>query len=195
MGAFWADLQSRHGTSVLALQFTILTAVRTNDATGAKWIEVDDQERVWSIPGDRMKRDRDHRVPLSKAAVQVLGRAKELRDNEYVFPGTGRSRRLSNGAFDALLENMGYRDKEGRPITTHGFRSTFKDWARDCTNFDREISEAALAHAIGDETEAAYARGDMLEKRRRLMDAWAQFCASGKVDGKVIPIRRGELRL
>jgi len=189
MASFWADLRSRRGVSVLGLRFTILTTARTNEATGAKWSEIDARERVWIVPPERMKREREHRVPLSKAAFQILERAKDLRENEYIFPGAGRTRRLSNGAFDALLEDLGYLDKDGRPITTHGFRSTFKDWARDCTNFDRELSEAALAHGIGDDTEAAYARGDMLEKRRRLMEAWAQFCAGGKSGWKVIPMR------
>ena len=173
--AFMAQLRGRSGMSAGALEFTILTAARTNEVIAAQGGEIDFAARMWTVPGNRMKSGRDHRVPLSAAAITVL---KSLsRDSDFLFPGgTHRAPHMSNMAMLVLLGRM-----ERGDLTTHGFRSTFKDWARECTNYPGEVSEAALAHVIGDKTEAAYARGDLFEKRRQLMDDWAQFCAGKPV--------------
>jgi integrase len=132
-----------------------------------------------------MKGRREHRVPLSAAALAVLKRVREAgQGSEYIFPNIGRGRPLSNMAMLKTLERL------GRPeLTAHGFRSTFRDWAAERTNFAGEVAEAALAHVVDDKTEAAYRRGDLFDKRRRLMDAWAEFCAKAAVTGAVVPIR------
>jgi integrase len=153
------------------LKFAILTATRTGEALGAKWSEIDLKASIWTIPANRTKAAREHRVPLSGAAMSVLEKAHQLRidDNEHVFPGNRRAS-LSSMALLMLLRRMGRPD-----LTTHGFRSTFRDWAAERTNFPREVAEMALAHTIGDKVEAAYRRGDLFEKRRHLMEAWAEF--------------------
>jgi integrase len=170
--AFFADLQKREGMAALALQFTILTAARTNEAIAAQWPEFDFDNSLWSVSADRMKGGRDHRVPLSEAAVAVLERAKELRSGEFVFLSLPHDRPLSNMAMLSLLARMHRSD-----LTVHGFRATFRTWAGECTRFPREIAEAALAHVVGDETERAYQRGDLLERRRELMREWSIFCS------------------
>ena len=184
IGAFLADLRGREGTAASALEFAILTASRTEEVTAAKWDEI--KGNVWTVPEGRMKGRREHRVPLADAAVAVLDRMRKVRENEYVFPGERRAT-LSNMAMLMLLRRMGRGD-----ITVHGFRSTFKDWASERTAFANEVSEAALAHAVGDKVEAAYRRGDMFEKRRRLMQAWAEYCASSEPGIKVVRIRDRE---
>src|SRR5262249_433975 len=157
-----------------ALEFTILTAVRTGDIIGGKrderppmtWSHIDLGAKLWTIPAT--KNDGEHKVPLSPAAIMVLESIKALGlDSLLVFPSFGEAQPLSGNAMLALLERMGHGN-----ITVHGFRSTFRDWAAECTNFPRELAEKALAHTIGDETERAYQRGDLLEKRRGLMGAW-----------------------
>ena len=190
--AFMAELREQESTSAKALEFTILTAVRTGDIIGndredrppMKWPHVDLDGRVWTIPAT--KNDEEHKVPLSDPAVAVLQSVKALGlDSEFVFPSLGRNGRpLSNNAMLALLDRMGHGD-----VTVHGMRSTFRDWAAECTNFPRELAEKALAHTIGDRVEAAYRRGDLFEKRRKLMDAWAAFCAVPPVFGRVLPLR------
>ena len=179
--AFLVRLRKRQGVP-LALEFTILTCVRTSEALGAVWGEFDDN-RLWIIPAERMKADKEHRVPLSDRAVAILEEMKALKASEFVFPGHKPRRPLSNMAMLTVLRRM----KLDHVTTAHGFRSTFTDWAREQTGFPREVIEAVLAHAIGDKTEAAYARGDLLLKRRRLMEAWAGYCSAQT--GKVIPIR------
>jgi integrase len=145
---------------------------RTSEAIGARWAEIDMQVAVWSIPKERMKAVREHRIPLTDAALAVLAVLPQMEGNEYVFPGAGRGRPLSNMAMLELLRGM-------RPgLTVHGFRSTFRDWAAEATAFPRELAEAALAHVTGSAVERAYQRGDLFDKRRNLMAAWTQFtCA------------------
>jgi integrase len=172
VGAFMADLRNREGSAARALEFAILTAARTGEVLGAKWAEIDEAARVWVVPGNRMKSGREHRVPLSDAALQVLdGMKQNPRESDLVFPSVGKKGPMSNMAMLKLLQRM------GRPeITVHGFRSTFRDWAAEETEFRNEVLEMALAHSVGDDVEAAYRRGDMFQKRRAPMDAWADFC-------------------
>jgi len=171
MSAFMGELAGRDGIAALALRFAILTAGRTGEVLGAKWSEIDLQGRLWIIPGERMKGGRDHRVPLSDDAMAILEPLHRARTGDHVFPG-GRRTRLSGMALLMLLRRMNRAE-----LTIHGFRSSFRDWAAERTNFRGEIVEAALAHAVGGKVEAAYRRGDMLEHRRRLMEAWAAHCA------------------
>jgi integrase len=188
LGAFMQELRARQGTDAAALEFTILTAARTNQTIGARWPEIDFDKRIWTAPAERMKgtldQAADHRVPLSRGAIAVLDRMKG-HNAEFVFPGMKPGKPLSNMAMLNLLGRMGRGD-----ITVHGFRSTFKDWAAERTNFPREVSEMALAHVIDDKVEAAYRRGDLFEKRRRLMDAWAECCGKPAGDrAAVVPLR------
>lgn len=185
MPDFMARLaDEQHGSAAMALTFCILTAARTSEVIGACWDEID--QDVWTIPAHRMKAGREHRVPLSGALLAVLDRTREVFGHgSFVFPGGKRGRPLSNMAMTRVLKRMGRED-----ITVHGFRSTFRDWCREQTNFPRELAEAALAHVVKDKTEAAYARGDMLTKRAELMEAWAQYCATPTAKGKVLPLAR-----
>jgi integrase len=193
IGAFMSRLRSMQGVAPAALELAILTACRTSEVTGAQWREIDLERAVWTIPADRMKAGRDHRIPLSKRAVQVLRAQLASRSTDpppiSVFPGTGRSG-LSNMALLMTLRRMSRAD-----ITVHGFRSTFRDWAAERTNYSREVAEAALAHTIGDAVEEAYRRGDLFEKRRRLMQAWADYCdrQAAKGEGEVVKLKaKGE---
>jgi len=182
--AFVERLQARDAMAALALEFLILTAARTGEVIGARWSEIDLEAKVWTVPAQRMKAGRVHRVPLSERAVAILEKAKESRTNDYVFPGPGKDRPLSTNALRALLIRLGV------DVTAHGFRSSFRDWAGEVSTFPREVAEAALAHTVGDATERAYRRGDALEKRRRLMNAWAAFLARGGAkQANVTPIR------
>lgn len=182
---FIASLRQQEGTSATALEFTILCASRTGESVGCRWDEIDFADKVWTVPAERMKADRAHRVPLSDRALELM-ESMRGKDKVYVFPGDRPSQPLSNMAMLMLLRRMGHAD-----ITVHGFRSTFKDWCRERSNFPNEISEAALAHVIGDKTEAAYVRGDALAKRRQLMAAWARYCASPSTTrGEVVAIGR-----
>jgi integrase len=172
IGTFLAELRQRDGVAARALEFTILTAARSGEVFGARWDEIDLRARLWTVPAARMKKaDREHRVPLSTAAMAVLERMARVRESEIVFPGTTRAV-LSDMSMIAVLKRMGRDD-----LTVHGFRSTFRDWAAERTNFANEMVEMALAHTVGDKVEAAYRRGDMFDKRRKLMDAWAAYCA------------------
>lgn len=184
MGAFWKDLAAVDTLAGKALRLQILTATRPSEATGAHWDEVDLAAKVWTIPGDRMKAGKEHRVPLSAELVAML-EAMPHRTG-WVFPGSGRKPGpLTIAATLKLL-------KELRPgLTAHGFRSTFRDWAADQTGYPRDVAEMALAHTIKDKSEAAYRRSDMLERRARLMQDWATYCATVPVAaGNVTPIRR-----
>lgn len=178
--AFIRELHDRPATSALALEFTILTASRSGEVRGAVWREMDLANAVWTIPADRMKAGREHRVPLSNRALAILADMARLADNDpdaLVFPGPKGSRTsLSDAAFSALLKRMGR--SEG--ITPHGFRSSFRDWAGETTTFPRDVAEMCLAHAVGDMTERAYRRGDALARRRELMQAWSEFCADNQ---------------
>ena len=185
VGAFMADLRKQEGLASLALQFAILNAARTVEVIGARWPEIDLVAKVWTIPPERSKNGKEQRKPLSDAALAILKAVKDI-ESAYVFPGRNPKVGLSNGAFLALLKRMKRTD-----ITPHGFRSTFKDWATETTNFPYEASEMALGHTVGDEVERAYLRGDLLTKRRMLMQAWAGYCA--KTDGgKVVAIDRAK---
>jgi integrase len=179
--SFLAALRLQEGTAARALEFLILTAARTGEVLGAAWSEIDFETKIWTVRADRMKGGRDHKVPLSNSAVAVLERVHSVRQNQYIFPGDRERRPLSNMAMDMLLRRMGYNE-----ITVHGFRSTFRTWAAEKTNFQREVAEAALAHAKGDKLEAIYERGDFFDKRRRMMDAWAKFCARPAGDAKIL---------
>ena len=186
IGAFMAKLRNQNGTAAAALEFAILTATRTSETIGARWSELDPDAALWTIPADRIKAGRAHRVPLSPPALAILKRMRrEHAASEFVFPG--KRGPLSNMALLAVLKRMGRDD-----ITTHGFRSTFRDWAAETTNYPREVAEAALAHVVGDKVEAAYRRGDLFEKRRRLMAAWAKHCATPLTKGDVVPLRRAK---
>ena len=183
MPAFMSDLRTRYGVAALALEFAILTATRTSETLNAAWSEFDIDNRVWTIPAERMKGGREHRVPLCDRAVAIVAEMQTIRRGDFVFPGAKRGRPLSNMSMLTVLGRMDRAD-----LTVHGFRSTFRTWAAERTNYQREICEAALAHAIGDKTEAAYQRGDLLDKRRHLMEAWAAFIDSRVIDN-VVAIR------
>ncbi len=158
----------------LAFEFLILTAARTGEVLNATWTEIDKTKTLWTVPADRMKAGREHRVPLSARCMAILERAKVLAaDSTYLFPGRSGTKPLSNMVFLMALRRMKL------TITAHGFRSTFRDWAAECTSTPREIAEMALAHTLASKVEAAYRRGDLLEKRRELMNQWAMFCALG----------------
>jgi integrase len=168
--AFVTALRGRGDTVAgLALEFTILTAARTNEVIGARWDEIDTRSAVWTIPAERMKAVREHRVPLCPRALRVLERARSLHNGDLVFAGRF-DRPLSSAAMMAALKRMNRAD-----LTVHGFRATFRTWAAERTTFPREVAEAALAHLFGDDTERAYQRGDLFEKRRKLMVEWGQF--------------------
>jgi len=163
----------------------ILTAARSGEARGACWDEIDLGARMWIIPVQRMKGGKEHRVPLSDRALAILREMQELRQNDLVFPGSKQGRPLSDMNLLMLLREL-------RPgITTHGFRSTFKDWAAEMTNTPNFVSEAALAHAVADKVEAAYRRADLFERRRKLMDAWGRYCTRPASDVVVLERRRG----
>jgi integrase len=187
IAAFLDDLRGRGGTAVLALEFAILTAGRTGEVIGARWNEIDMAAKFWTVPADRMKAGKPHRVPLSAAAIAVLERAREVTGatDGFVFPNVGRGRPLSNMAMLRMLARMGRSD-----LTVHGFRSTFRDWAAETTNYPNHVVEMALAHAIDDKVEAAYRRGDLFEKRRRLMDAWGEYCSMVPTSGEVVHLRQ-----
>jgi integrase len=168
---FLLKIRQRDAVAARALEFAILTAARTGEVLGARWAEIDFENKIWTIPASRMKAGREHRVPMSMATLAIAKRVKAIRQNDFVFPGERRNRPLSNMSMLMMLRRMGRED-----LTVHGFRSTFRDWAAEQTNFPREVAEAALAHVIADRTEAAYRRGDLFEKRRSLMAAWAAYC-------------------
>ena len=186
-GAFMAALRAQPGTASLALRFAILTAARTGEVIGATWAEVDRRAGVWTVPAERMKAGREHRVPLSEPALALL-RTMAVAGAEtrgFIFPGQRFGRGLSNMAMLTVLRRMGRAD-----VTAHGFRSAFRDWAGETTGYAAEVIEAALAHTVGNKTVAAYARGDLFEKRRRLMAEWAAHCeGAAPAMGEVVPLR------
>jgi integrase len=191
MGAFMIDLRARDATAARALEFAILTASRTGEVLGARWCEIDRKAELWTVPGERMKAGREHRVALSKAAVKVLDEMAKLRPATdadglaFVFPGARPLRPLSQMAMLMLLRRMDRGD-----LTAHGFRSTFRDWIAETTAYPGDLAEMALAHTVSDKVEAAYRRGDMIEKRRRMMEDWAVFCSrSAGGGGNVLAIR------
>jgi integrase len=172
--AFMAKLRTHAGVGARALEFAILTAARTGEVIGARWSEIDAKEKTWTVPAERMKSGVEHRVPLSARAIEILTAIKPANpDGEaFVFPGAGLGRPLSNMAMLQLLKRMG---RDG--LTTHGFRSTFRDWSGEA-GFSREVAEAALVHVVDDKVEAAYLRTTFFDRRRKLMDAWAEACSA-----------------
>jgi integrase len=183
-GAFMAKLREQEGASARALEFLILTAARTGEVLGATWDEVDLRAGVWTIPAARMKAGMEHRVPLSGRALDILRRLHADRTGPYVFPDTKAGKPSSHQVMLLVLGRLGRDD-----LTVHGFRSTFRMWAAEQTNFPREVAEQALAHSLPDKVEAAYQRSDLFEKRRKLMDVWAHHCAKEPAMGAVMPIR------
>jgi len=183
VGAFMADLRKREGIAARALEFAVLTAARSGEARGMTWGEVDLNTKVWTVPPTRIKAGKQHNVPLSADAVKLLNALPVFENNPYVFPSP-RGGMLSDVAMTAVLRRM---NVEAVP---HGFRSTFKDWARSRTNYPDEVSELALAHVNNDATRSAYARDELLPKRAQLMRDWAKFCGSIQKPGKVIQMRK-----
>jgi integrase len=169
--AFMAELAQRSSVAARALEFTILTAARTGETLGARWAEIDLDAKLWTVPAERMKGGVEHRVPLSKRAAAILEAMP--REGQFVFPGNRAGRPLSNMSLLAVLKRM---ERDG--VTTHGFRSSFRDWTAERTNTPTIVAEAALAHAVRDKVEAAYRRGDLLAKRAKLMADWATFCST-----------------
>jgi integrase len=180
IGVFMGELRKQDGVGARALQFAILTAARTGEVIGAGWDEFDFTERLWTVPAERMKAGKEHRVPLSDAPLAILEELSKFRQGDFVFPGRRTGQPISNMAMTMTLRRMG---RGG--LTVHGFRSTFRDWAAERTGFPAEVAEMALAHTVADKVEAAYRRGDLFQKRRQMMDAWARFCMT-PVNGKVV---------
>jgi integrase len=179
---FMAKLREREAMAALALEFVILTAARTSEVLGATWAEVDLDKAIWTVAASRMKAGKEHRIPLTPRAVEILKTLKPL-DKANVFPAD-KGGKLSTMAMSMLLRRMKL------DCTVHGFRSGFRDWAAECTGYAHEVCEMALAHVIGNKSEAAYRRGDLFDKRRRLMADWATYCASGGAAGATVtPIR------
>ncbi|MFA7281798.1 MAG: integrase arm-type DNA-binding domain-containing protein [Sterolibacterium sp.] len=185
MGAFMADLRKQEGIGAAALEFAILCAARSGEVRGATWAEIDMQGKTWVIPASRMKAKKEHRVPLSDAALAVVKKMQKCQLGELVFPGMKEGRPISDMSMTAVLRRM-----ERRDITAHGFRSTFRDWCSESTAYPRDVCEMALAHAIDSKVEAAYRRGDLLMKRTKLMADWARYCSKPIQAGAVVPIKR-----
>ncbi len=180
---FISALRQQSGTGARALEFAILTGARSGEVRGATWAEVDPEAGVWTVPGERMKAGKEHRVPLSPAAVKLLRALPRIAGTNLVFPSS-RSAPLSDMTLSAVLRRMEVH------AVPHGFRSTFRDWAAERTSYPADMAEMALAHAISDKVEAAYRRGDMFEKRRRMMRDWAKFCETPPARGNVLPLKK-----
>ncbi len=188
IGAFVGDLKQRAGTAARAFEFLILCASRTSEVIGARWSEIEADGMVWTIPADRIKARRLHRVPLCARAREILAEMREAHkldpSNPYIFPGDRRGRGLSTGAFLMLLERMDHGH-----VTAHGMRASFRTWGADRTAFTSDVCEAALAHATGDKTLDAYQRGELFDKRARLMDEWAAYIEQPPTVGNVVTMR------
>ena len=202
VGAFMAALRCIEGMGARALELAILTATRSGEIRGATWAEIDKIDGYWTIPAERMKAEREHRVPLSPAALEIIDSLPRLDGVDLIFPNA-KNEQLSDMTLTAVIRRMdkaiteqrgpGCRNSTGKVITAHGFRSTFRDWAGESTAFPREVIEHALSHQLADKAEAAYARGTLFEKRRRLMVDWADHCATiAKITTNVSPINRNE---
>jgi integrase len=188
---FIAALRNEDGMAARALEFAILTAARTGEVLGAKWGEIDLDEKIWTVPAERMKAHREHRVPLSKPALTILKALQKdnSTDEHFVFASGAPDRPLSNMAMLMLLRRMGHDE-----LTVHGFRSTFRDWCAERTNFPSEVAEMALAHTVSDKVEAAYRRGDLFAKRRALMDQWATASTAPAPKGNRVVSMRSAAR-
>lgn len=201
VGSFMSALKDVDGLGARALEFAIFTACRSGEIRGATWAEIDEKEGVWTIPADRMKADKEHRVPLSPAAIELLTTLPRIADTNLVFPST-KNTELSDMTLTSVIRRMdevsikadgnGWKDSTGKVITAHGFRSTFRDWAGETTGYPREVIEHALAHQLKDKAEAAYARGTLFEKRRRLMADWAKYCTNTVTVADVTPFSAKE---
>jgi integrase len=169
-----------------ALQFCILTAARTGEVIGARWSELDFDNATWTVPAGRMKASREHRVPLSSIAIKLLKELYREQDNPHVFIGAQKGNGLSDMAMAVVLRRMGV------PVTVHGFRSSFSDWAHERTGHSNHEIELSLAHSIGSAVERSYRRGDLFDKRRKLMEGWGRFCSAPAAppSGEVVPLRR-----
>lgn len=186
IAGFMTELRAQPGVGARALEFAILTGARSGEVRGARWSEVDirSQPSVWVVPGLRTKTKKEHRIPLSADAVRLLEALPRMSGDELVFSGVKPGQPLSDMTLTAVLRRMGRSD-----ITAHGFRSSFRDWAAEATNYPHEVAEMALGHAVGDKVEAAYRRGDLFEKRLRFMNDWAKFCRQpSNMPAEVIPI-------
>jgi integrase len=183
VGAFMTELRELQGTGARALEFVILTAARSGEVRGATWAEIDLDDAVWTVPAERMKMKKAHRVPLSPAAVELLKGLPKMAGSPYVFAAP-RGGMLSDMTLTAVVRRL------EAPAVPHGFRSSFRDWASERTNYPRDAAEMALAHAIGDKVEAAYRRGDLFNKRVRMMADWSAFCAKVESKGAVIPMHK-----
>jgi len=183
VSAFIGELQAREATAALALEFCILTAARSGEVLGLRRSEVDLEKKVWTVPAKRMKAGREHRVPLCTRAATILKELAQAHSGDFIFAGQVRSKPLSNMAMDMMLRRM---KREG--VTVHGFRSSFRDWAGNVSSFPREVVETALSHVIGDKAEQAYRRSDALDKRRKLMEAWAAYCEPRR-STNIVPLR------
>lgn len=185
--SFVEKLRERPGVSPRAVEFALLTAARSGEIRGARWDEVDLEAGVWTIPAGRMKAGKEHRIPLSAPALDLLRALPRDEKNTLVFPGPRSGSPMSDMSLTAVMKRMGIE------VTMHGFRSSFRDWAGETTNFPREVIEHALAHQLKDKAEAAYARGTLFDKRRKLMDAWARYCTTKPASSaKVVPIDKGK---
>jgi len=184
VAAFIGRLRESDSLAAQALELTILTAARSGEILGMGWSEVDLDKKIWTVPANRMKAGREHRVPLSERAVAILRQLADIKTGDFVYPGQRKNRRLSNMAIFMMLRRM------KADVTVHGFRSTFRDWAGNESHFPREVVETALAHVVGDAAEQAYRRSDALEKRRKLMEAWASYCEP-KANSNVLQLRKG----
>jgi integrase len=185
MPSFMAELRKREGVAARALEFTILSVARTGETIGAQISEINFGEKTWTVPAGRMKGGKEHKVPLSERAIALLRALPTEKGNDFVFLGPRSGTGLSDMAMAQVLKRMHRGD-----ITVHGFRSSFRDWAGETTNFPNHVAEMALAHAVGNAVEAAYRRGDLLAKRRALAEAWSRFCCAPPPAGAVLPMRR-----
>ena len=186
MPSFMNRLRSQQTTTALALEFVILTAARCGEVVGARWEEFDLENAVWTVPVTRMKAGREHRVPLPERALTIIKIMHERRTGDFVFPSARYlGKPLAVRTLWRVMRGMKVGD-----ATVHGFRSAFRDWAAERTNFPNEVCEAALAHSVVNKVEAAYRRGDLFDKRRKLMDAWTAFCETSKGAGTVVPLRQ-----
>jgi integrase len=180
VAGFIGKLRESEALAAQALELCILTAARSGEILGMRWAEVDLDKKIWTVPANRMKAGREHRVPLSPRAVSILRRLHQSKSGDFVFPGQARNKPLSNMAMDKVLRRMKIEN-----VTVHGFRSSFRDWAGNVSSFPREVMETALAHVIGDKAEQAYRRSDALEKRRKLMDEWGAYCEPKRLNNVV----------